>query len=142
MEKGRWGHNSSFVDEQVRTPFVLWVPGMSPRVYEGMSNHMDVVPTVMPLLGVKNPKRDYTTGVDLLTDEIREYSVLAEWSSTAYIDDEVKISMSSTQNPRVTTADDQVLSAKEQDEWFAKKTRALAAMMEELGRYISKQKTK
>ena len=142
MEKGRWGHNSSFVDEQVRTPFVLWVPGMSPRVYEGMSNHMDVVPTVMPLLGVKNPKRDYTTGVDLLTDEIREYSVLAEWSSTAYIDNEVKISMSSTQNPRVTTADDQVLSAKEQDEWFAKKTRALAAMMEELGRYISKQKTK
>lgn len=53
---------------------------------------MDVVPTVAPLLGVKNPKRDYTTGVDLLTDEIREYSVLAEWSSTAYIDNEVKIS--------------------------------------------------
>ena len=144
MEKGRWGHNSAFVDEQIRTPFVLWVPGMNPRVYEQMSNHMDVVPTVMPLLGVKNPKRDYTTGVNLLTDEVRDYAVLAEWSSTAYIDNEVKISMPlavvATQHPRVTAADDSSLSASDQSAVYEQKAKNLASMMEELGRYTSKQK--
>ena len=144
MEKGRWGHNSAFVDEQIRTPLVLWVPGMKPSVYENMSNHMDIVPTLMPLLGVKNPKQDYTTGVNLLSNEVREYAVLAEWSSTAYIDNEVKISMPlavvATQHPRVTKANDDPFSPKEQDEMFAKKAKNLGVMMEELGRYISKQK--
>ena len=100
----------------------------------------------MPLLGVKNPKRDYTTGVNLLSDEVREYAVLAEWSSTAYIDNEVKISMPlavvATQHPRVTTADDRTLSAKEQDEVFVRKAKELGGMMEELGRYVSKNKGK
>ena len=144
MEKGRWGHNSAFVDEQIRTPLVLWVPGMKPSVYEKMSNHMDIVPTLMPLLGVKNPKQDYTTGINLLSDEVREYAVLAEWSNTAYIDNEVKIAVPlavvATQHPRVTSADDTLLPAKEQNAILARKTRELGAMMEELGRYISKQK--
>ena len=111
-----------------------------------MSNHMDVIPTLMPIFGVKNPKRDYSTGVNLLTDEVRDHAVLAEWSSTAYIDNEVKIVMPlavvATQHPLVTGADDRVLTAKEQDELFARKASNLGGMMEELGRYISKQKGK
>lgn len=142
MENGRWGHNSAFTNQQIHTPLVLWVPGMKPSVYEGMSNHMDVIPTLMPLFGVKNPKRDYSTGINLLSDEVRESAVLAEWSSTAYIDNEVKIVMPlavvATQHPLVTGADDRVLTAKEQDEFFARKARNLGSMMEELGRYISK----
>ncbi|MBK7425449.1 MAG: sulfatase-like hydrolase/transferase [Propionivibrio sp.] len=145
MENGRWGHNSAFTDQQIHTPLVLWVPGMKPSVYEGMSNHMDVIPTLMPLFGVKNPKRDYSTGINLLSDEVREHAVLAEWSSTAYIDNDVKIVMPlavvATQHPLVTGADDKELTAKEQDELFARKARNLGGMMEELGRYISKQKS-
>ena len=142
MEKGRWGHNSAFTDEQIRTPFVLWVPGMKPSVYERMSNHMDVIPTLMPMFGVKNPKRDYTTGINLLSDEIRSHAVLAEWSSTAYIDDEVKIAMPlavvATQHPRVTGPHDEPLSEKEQDAAFSRKAKNLTGMMEELGRYVSR----
>ena len=146
LEHGRWGHNSAFTDQQTRTPLVLWVPGMKPGVYDGMSNHMDVIPTLMPLLGVKNPKRDYSTGINLLSDEVRNHAVLAEWSSTAYIDDEVKIAMPlavvATAHPLVTGAHDEVLSAKEQDALFARKAPNLGAMMEELGRYISRAKAK
>ena len=146
LEHGRWGHNSAFTDQQTRTPLVLWVPGMKPGVYDGMSNHMDVIPTLMPLLGVKNPKRDYSTGINLLSDEVRDHAVLAEWSSTAYIDDEVKIAMPlavvATAHPLVTGAHDEVLSAKEQDALFARKAPNLGAMMEELGRYISRAKAK
>ena len=144
MEKGRWGHNSAFTDQQIRTPLVLWVPGMKPSVYEKMSNHTDVIPTLMPILGVKNPKRDYSTGIDLLSEEVRDHAVLAEWSSTAYIDSEVKITMPlavvATQHPLVTGANDEEFSAKVQDELFKRKARNLGGMMEELGRYISKQK--
>ena len=145
MENGRWGHNSAFTDQQIRTPLVLWVPGMKPSVYEGMSNHMDVIPTLMPMLGVKNPKRDYTTGINLLSNEVRDHAVLAEWSSTGYIDDEVKITMPlaviATQHPQVTGAHDEPLSAQEQDAAFARKAKNLGGMMEELGRYISKKKS-
>jgi hypothetical protein len=145
MEHGRWGHNSAFTDQQTRTPLVLWVPGMKPAVYEGMSNHMDVIPTLMPILGVQNPQRDYTTGINLLTDEVREHAVLAEWSSTAYIDNDVKIalpiSVVATQHPVITGAHDEILTAREQDEIFARKTKNLGSMMEELGRYISKKKS-
>lgn len=142
MEKGRWGHNSAFTDEQIRTPLVLWMPGMKPSVYDQMSNHMDVVPTLMPLLGVKNPKRDYSTGINLLSDEVRSHAVLAEWSSTAYIDNEVKIAMPlavvATQHPRVTGPHDEPLSEKEQDAAFSRKAKNLSGMMEELGRYTNK----
>ena len=144
MENGRWGHNSAFTDQQTRTPLVLWVPGMKPSIYEGMSNHMDVIPTLMPILGVKNPKRDYTTGVNLLSDDVRTHAVIAEWSSTGYIDDEVKITMPlavvATQHPLVTGPHDEALTTKEQDELFARKAKNLGEMMEELGRYISKKK--
>jgi len=142
MENGRWGHNSAFTDQQTRTPLVIWVPGMKPSVYEGMSNHMDVIPTLMPILGVKNPTRDYTTGVNLLSNEFRDHAVLAEWSSTAYIDDEAKIAMPltvvATQRPTVTGPHDEVLTRKEQEALFARKAKNLSSMMEELGRYISK----
>ena len=142
LENGRWGHNSAFSDQQTRTPLVLWVPGMKPSVYEGMTNHMDIIPTLMPILGVKNPKRDYTTGFNLLNGEVRNHAVLAEWSSTGYIDNEVKITMPlavvATQHPLITGANDEVMTAKEQDEAFARKAKNLGAMMEELGRYIGK----
>ena len=93
LENGRWGHNSAFTDQQTRTPLVLWVPGMKPSVYEGMSNHMDVIPMLMPMLGVKNPQQDYTTGFNLLAGETRDHAVIAEWSSTGYIDRDAKITL-------------------------------------------------
>ena len=146
MENGRWGHNSAFTDQQIRTPLVLWAPGMTPSVYEGMSNHMDIIPTLMPMLGVKNPKRDYTTGINLLSDEVRDHAVLAEWSSTGYIDNEIKITMPlavvATQHPAVTGPHDEVLTPKEQDAAFAKKAKNLGGMMEELGRYLKTDKSK
>ena len=32
MEHGYWGHNSTFVDEQIRTPLVIWMPGKAPKI--------------------------------------------------------------------------------------------------------------
>ncbi len=90
MEKGRWGHNSQFTEEQTRTPFVLWVPGTPHAVVDQLTSHMDIPATIMPLLGVKNPPEDYSLGYNLLGDEQREYTVIADWSRIAYVGSEYK----------------------------------------------------
>ncbi|MBM3350684.1 MAG: DUF3413 domain-containing protein [Betaproteobacteria bacterium] len=91
MEHGFWGHNSTFVDQQIRTPLVIYVPGMKPTVSNDMTSHMDVMPTIMPLLGVKNPSADYAIGYNLLAGEKRSYTYSSDWDKVTYIDNDAKI---------------------------------------------------
>ena len=91
MEHGFWGHNSTFVDQQIRTPLVIYVPGMKPLVSDQVTSHMDVIPTIMPKLGVSNPTSDYALGYNLLSGEKRHYTYCSDWDKVTYIDDEVKI---------------------------------------------------
>ena len=93
MEKGRWGHNSEFVNEQVQTPLVLWVPSAAPAVDNRLSAHMDLTATLMPLLGVQNPASDYSLGLSLLEAPARRYTIVADWDRVAYVDDEVKFTV-------------------------------------------------
>ena len=90
MEKGRWGHNSDFTEEQTITPMVLWIPGCEPRTITSITSHLDIAPTLMKLLGVKNPPADYCLGYDLLGDKIRDFTVLSDWNALAYVDDKFK----------------------------------------------------
>ncbi len=111
MEKGHWGHNSAFTEEQLRTPLALWIPGHAPRQFHGLSSHMDVPPTLMTLLGVKNPPRDYCHGRDLLGSEPTGWTVVGSWGDLAFVDADCKILFSldslSFSRPDVTTRDDQ-----------------------------------
>jgi uncharacterized protein len=91
MEHGYWGHNSTFVDQQIRTPLVFWVPGKPAQVNDKMTSHMDIVPSIMPLLGVTNPASDYAIGYDLLGKELRARTYSSDWSRITYIDSQVKI---------------------------------------------------
>jgi len=91
MEKGRWGHNSEFTEEQVKPPLVMWVPGQSPRVDDRLSSHMDVTATLMPLLGVKNPASDYSLGFSLLDAPARDFTIISDWDRIAYVDKDAKI---------------------------------------------------
>lgn len=86
MEKGRWGHNSSFVDEQIRTPLLLYVPGVPPGRVEHMSSHLDLPATVMARIGVRNDAADLSLGQDLLGGgPPRVATVVSDWSSVAWI---------------------------------------------------------
>jgi hypothetical protein len=91
MEKGRWGHNSAFTQEQIRTPAVLWVPGHPAKAVDDMTCHLDFPPTVLRLLGVTNPPEDYSLGVDLFGEKRHEYLVLADWNTLAYVDPRFKV---------------------------------------------------
>ena len=91
MEHGFWGHNSTFVDEQVRTPLVIYAPKQAAKVVNQLTSHNDIVPTIMPMLGVTNPHSDYSIGINLFTNETRDHTYIADWDKLAYVDKDVKI---------------------------------------------------
>jgi membrane-anchored protein YejM (alkaline phosphatase superfamily) len=104
MEHGHWGHNSNFSDEQLLVPFVLHVPGRAPQRLERMTSHIDVVPTIMHLLGYSQPVEHYSLGNDLLLSHEREFAVACNWTELCWITDEVKITLP-YRGPSLTGAD-------------------------------------
>lgn len=114
MEKGHWGHNAGFHEEQIRVPMVLHIPGRSAVEIPWLTSHMDIIPTLMPLLGVKNVVADYAQGYDIFASDRPGYVIASDWSGVAYIDDQYKFyvpyrSMSGRQNVLTTRDDKDVL---------------------------------
>ncbi len=98
MEKGHWGHNESFHEEQVRPPLLIYVPGMPHRDIYYMSSHLDLPATIGRLIGITNPPFDYSLGYDLFGKIRREYTVISSWARICYVDNRFKYQTSSTQN--------------------------------------------
>ncbi|NOT16425.1 MAG: sulfatase-like hydrolase/transferase [Methylotenera sp.] len=146
MEHGFWGHNSTFVDEQVRTPLVIYTPGMKPLVSNEMTSHMDVIPTIMPLLGVTNPSSDYATGYNLLAGEKRSHTYISDWDKVAYVDDEVKITQpvngKSFVLMKASKGNDDALSNDERKAILAKKQPAMLQLVQDLSKFFKKKETK
>jgi len=91
MEKGRWGHNSSFVDEQIKVPLLLWVPGREARREPLATSHVDLLPTVLPLLGVQNPSHDYSIGQSLFEAKPGRLLIAGDWDRLAFISEQHKV---------------------------------------------------
>lgn len=145
MEHGFWGHNSTFVDQQVRTPLVIYTPNMKPLVSDQMTSHMDVVPTLMPLLGVTNPSSDYATGYNLLAGEKRSHTYISDWDKVAYVDDEVKITQpvngKSFAMIKTSKVNDEPLNMNESKAMLQKKQAALVQLVRDLGKFFKKKET-
>ncbi len=111
MEKGRWGHNSEFHEEQTRTPLVIWIPKTGSSISDQMTSHLDIAPTLLPLLGVTNPASDYSLGHNLLSGYHRRHTVIADWSRVAYVEQDYKVIIPFKRagfiQTKVTTGDDQ-----------------------------------
>jgi len=146
MEHGFWGHNATFVDQQVRTPLVIYVPGMTPKVSNQLTSHMDVVATLMPLLGVTNPKSDYTLGINLLSQETRNYTYLADWDKIVYVDNDVKIVQPSGGKglftKQISTKDDKPLTGKAADDILRQKQPQMLQLMQDLSHFVKKPNAK
>jgi len=142
MEHGFWGHNSTFVDQQTRTPLVIYVPQMKPMVYEDMTSHMDIIPTIMPLLGVSNPSSDYATGYNLLRGEKRSYTYISDWDKITYVDDQVKITYPLKQNGvvgvKVRKKDDSAVSNQIASEMQQTKQAAVTQMIMDLSKFFKR----
>ncbi|NOS96622.1 MAG: sulfatase-like hydrolase/transferase [Methylotenera sp.] len=142
MEHGFWGHNSTFVDQQVRTPLVIYAPGMKPMVSNEMTSHMDVVPTIMPLLGVTNPSSDYAIGYNLLADNKRTHTYISDWDKVAYVDDDVKITQpvngKSFALMKASKGNDDALSTEERKTILAQKQPAMLQLVQDLSMFFKK----
>jgi membrane-anchored protein YejM (alkaline phosphatase superfamily) len=142
MEHGFWGHNSTFVDQQVRTPMVIYKPGMQPLVSNQLTSHMDVVPTLMPLLGVSNPSSDYATGYNLLAGENRNHTYISDWDRVVYVDDDVKIIQpvngKSFVLMKASKGNDEPLNPAERKAVLAKKQPAMLQLVQDLGKFFKK----
>lgn len=142
MEHGYWGHNSTFSDPQTRTPLVLWVPGRAPAGHARLTSHLDIPATLMPLLGVRNPAQDYSSGYDLLSDYRREHVLLSDWSHVGYKDQLVKITLpinaQGALGRRIVGANDEILSPAQAERRFQTEQPHLVQMLRELGRFSQK----
>jgi hypothetical protein len=87
FEHGVWGHNTAFFREQVDVPLVLHVPGVVPMVRRDLSRGVDVVPTLMELLGTKSEPSLYSSGRSLLHGPPARFAVACGWDECGVRDD-------------------------------------------------------
>ena len=86
LEKGHWGHNKGFHQEEITPPLLLYVPGEAARDVSGMTSHLDLPATIGALIGISSPAEDYSLGFNLLKTPGRQYTVCASWDELCYID--------------------------------------------------------
>ncbi len=85
MEKGAWGHNSTFVAEQVRVPLVVHIPGQTAAVIDRPTSHLDIATTLLQQLGLTNAVDDYSLGRSLFDASHRDHLVLSDWHSIGIV---------------------------------------------------------
>ena len=97
MENGRWGHNSTFSQQQIRVPLILHIPGASPAVTEQITSHLDLPATVLTALSGPHDSQLYSHGSDLIApDYSRDFAVVSDWHGDAIVSEESKFVFSST----------------------------------------------
>jgi len=92
-EYGFFGHNCSFDEAQLHTPFIVKLPKQLQDIYKqkkytNLTSHIDLVPTILTLLGVKNNPSDYSNGYNLFDkNHKRDFVFSANWSNNAIVTD-------------------------------------------------------
>ncbi|MCC6407980.1 MAG: sulfatase-like hydrolase/transferase [Planctomycetes bacterium] len=88
-EHGYFGHTSNFTRAQTHVTFVMRGPGVPAGVETRPTSHLDVVPTLLELLGADPASRaSYTTGVNLLAPPERRARNVAGWQELALVLDD------------------------------------------------------
>ena len=141
MENGRWGHNSEFHQQQIRVPLVVSVPGLAPAVVTRPTSHMDVMPTLLPLLGVTNPASDYAIGTSLFAEHRDQpYRLVASWDALAYVGGDYKVAMplkaGGLSEMTISTADDQAPA--DEAAVLSQLSGALASVLKDISRFFRK----
>jgi hypothetical protein len=139
-EHGRLGHNSTFVREQTNPVLVLHLPGVAPAVYEHLSHHTDLIPTLAPFLGVTSPAQDFSVGGNLLDPAYRrQYYLSFGWDTGVFANANGKLLLpislkSRYARNRLSTFDDKPLDSSLEDDFYRDNAAALQAAKDEMMR--------
>lgn len=90
LEKGFWGHNSSFVEEQTHTPMVIWAPRLEHQEINRVTSHLDISPTLLQLLGAPTDTSNYSLGTNMITPVNRKFVVVSDWHSVSVMTEDMK----------------------------------------------------
>ena len=88
FEYGNFGHNTSFSLAQTHVPMMVKLPKSLQHLTppQGITSHEDIVPTLLSLLGVKNPTSEYSNGQNIFDSHFhRDYAFCANWNNNAII---------------------------------------------------------
>jgi membrane-anchored protein YejM (alkaline phosphatase superfamily) len=139
MERGRWGHHSSFDRFQTQVPLILRAPGVPPAEVDRMTSHLDIPATILGLLGVANPPSDYSLGLDLLGPETRNQTVLSGWDDLAVRGPDATVSIPMGRQRLagavVLDADDRTLEPDAADRMFRESGGRIQSVLDGLGRF-------
>lgn len=86
-ENGYWTHGGGCTPQVVRVPLIVHVPGKAAGRFKSVTSHHDIVPTLMEMLGTKNPASDYALGTSLFGGEKVPHVVACGWDQSALIDE-------------------------------------------------------
>lgn len=113
METGRWGHNSTFVEEQTHVPLVVHYPGRPAARREELSSHLDIASLLLQTLGLQSALAEVSQGRNLLEEGGSGPVVLSDWHSLAVLTPALKYRISylatTAERWQPTAADDTAL---------------------------------
>jgi membrane-anchored protein YejM (alkaline phosphatase superfamily) len=142
MEKGFWGHNSSFVEEQTHTPMVVWKPGLAPAVIDKLTNHVDISTTLLQELGAPADSANYSLGRNLFDASPRDYVVSSDWHSigvrTADMNFRIPYLNRGVDQWAPTTRDDRPYTSAQESHVLEKNRGAILAAIENCSRFYSR----
>jgi arylsulfatase A-like enzyme len=80
-EHGQKAHNTVIWDEGLHVPLVVSNPQIfpEPKTVEGVRRQVDIIPTILPAIGVSTPEKDFFEGRNLLTGEEHEHAYSSCW---------------------------------------------------------------
>lgn len=90
MEQGAWGHNSSFVEEQIHVPLVVLLPDTQAAVVKRMTSHVDIATTLLHALGAPTETADWSQGKNLLDPVGHDHLVVSDWHSIGVMTHDLK----------------------------------------------------
>ncbi len=92
FEYGNFGHNTDFSPAQTHVPMMIKLPKSlqhsidTTHLSHALTAHQDILPTLLTLLGVTSPSKDYSNGSNLFdADYHREYLLCSNWNNSAII---------------------------------------------------------
>ncbi|ABZ77671.1 sulfatase [Shewanella halifaxensis HAW-EB4] len=95
-----WGHNGNFTDPQIKVPFIMFGADLKSGVNQYVTDHMDLVPTLMQTyLGSTSPAENYTAGYNLFKRDLerRKWLILSSYSDYALVNENSILHVSGTQ---------------------------------------------
>jgi membrane-anchored protein YejM (alkaline phosphatase superfamily) len=138
MENGRWGHNSTFSQQQIRVPLILHAPGHAPQESAALTSHLDLPATMLHLLGFDQPGEEISHGQDLFSATYdRDYTVISDWHGNTLVTKTAKLVFSvkgASYHASVTDINDRPLAAEDYGDSF---TAVLAGYTKELNRFYN-----